>query len=368
MLESIRFVDEIPVLELNGAELSDAYAYLKSIDCETPEDLEKEGDMVMLDTNACWKYGRHPFYENIEELWASLRPLSKEPERYYIPDLDCQVMSSVVKKVKYYFSLRSVLEGLAHHEKSMKYVFFTSKESHLVKLEISYALSFSEFEKISVEPLVSEKIEFLKNSVLMPDVHSAERRHVMREALVEFFKSYDVKSISSLISGIENFYAAYEDRYKVYVSQFSVNKILSEIESERLNFICKIQDAVISQQAKAFAVPGAVVAIGAVLRFANNLWDYFIIFIGLFLTVWMITAINNNVRGQISLLGNEFFHSFEKYSDIRSGIESVETEIKKSKDALQDIIDKSKNKLEDLTWFSWYILIFVTLLMVSKAN
>src|SRR5690606_38577851 len=105
------------------------------------------------------------------------------------------------------------------------------------------------------------------------DVHAAERQHVMRETLLEMLSGEESTTINKLMEKTKDFSRKYHDRYKVYVSSFSINKIISDIEIERINYLSKVHDSLISQQGKAFAIPGVMIAIGAVLRFSGSTWD-----------------------------------------------------------------------------------------------
>jgi len=266
-----------------------------------------------------------------------------------------------------------MLKGLCHHEgddaQPMKYVFFSSKESYLTKLEIPYAMGIDDLLSIDIDDLAISRAETLKSAVHQDDdVHCDERKHVMREALVDFFKDEENRNFGFLMSGIKKFYKTYTERYKVYVSKFSVNKILSEIESERVSFLCKIQDAIMSQQTKAFAIPGGVVAVGAILRFSKNSWDFLIIFTGLLITTWMVSSLNRNVAGHIDLLREEFKKSVSKYDDVVVGIEDVKAEIERSRTKLDTSSIDAKKKLSSLTRISWMILALVTLLLVERSE
>ena len=58
----------------------------------------------------------------------------------------------------------------------------------------------------------------------------------MRETLTDFLKDEKDCSILAIMASISIFYKKYNERYKVYVSKFSVNKILTEIESDCVSF------------------------------------------------------------------------------------------------------------------------------------
>jgi hypothetical protein len=374
MMDHIVVDGEEIVLTACYADLPAAYSFLASLGCESPEQLERVGDQIYLSSSTqVWRKRFIPFFSSAENLWFALRNMEDEPEHYFIIGADDAVLADLKRRFKFYFSLRSMLKELCHHEgddlQPMKYVFFTSKESHLKKLEVMYAMdlnAFMAFELSDGDILNANALMAAVKQV--DDVHCDERKHVMREALVEFFKEEDGRALQPLMSNIGKFYGAYNERYKVYVSKFSVNKILSEIENERIGFLCKIQDAIMSQQTKAFAVPGGLVAVGAVLRFSKGFWDFAIIFIGLTLTTWMITSLNKTVINHIELLGDEFKKSISKYDDIIVGVENVKAEIEVSRARLNTSSAHARSRLVGLTRISWLILIVVTIMLISRSG
>ncbi|MFP6799173.1 MAG: hypothetical protein VCA39_08705, partial [Pseudomonas sp.] len=373
MLEKIYLDDDQVILDASQSSSVDVEEFLKSLGCEQPDKLFSLDGQVHLSESGLWKNKYVPFFVSVNSLWHSLRDKPNEPEHYFVIGVDQQEMDTLRLRLKFYFALRSTLKGLCHQvgddTQPMKYVFFSSKESYLTKLEIPYAMDLSEFESVCVDNQSVVRAETLKVSVQQEDdVHCDERKHVMREAVVEFFKDESSRNLLYLMSNIKRFYDAYTERYKVYVSKFSVNKILSEIENERIGFLCKIQDAIISQQTKAFAIPGGLIAVGAILKVSNNYWEILVIFIGFAISTWMVSSLNNNVIGHIDLLIQEFKRSISKYDDIVVGVEDVKAEIESSFTSLEKSSSAAKNKLNSLTNLSWAILIVVSVIFVGRSG
>ncbi|CAE6907092.1 conserved protein of unknown function [Pseudomonas marincola] len=373
MLEKIYLDDDQVILDASQSSSVDVEEYLKSLGCEQPDKLFSLDGQVHLSESGFWKNKYVPFFVSVNSLWHNLRDKPNEPEHYFVIGVDQQEMDALRLRLNFYFALRSTLKGLCHQvgddTQPMKYVFFSSKESYLTKLEIPYAMDLSEFESVCIDNQSVVRAETLKVSVQQEDdVHCDERKHVMREAVVEFFKDESSRNLLYLMSNINRFYDAYTERYKVYVSKFSVNKILSEIENERIGFLCKIQDAIMSQQTKAFAIPGSLIAVGAILKLSNNYWEVLVIFIGFAISTWMVMSLNNNVVGHIDLLIQEFKRSISKYDDIVVGVEDVKAEIESSFSSLEESSSAAKTKLNALTNLSWVILIVVFVIFIGRSG
>jgi hypothetical protein len=362
-------------LVLNAESLDDAGIndFLKQHGCESPQSLERLGNHIYLLSSAAWTDRYIPFFADAEALWHAVRTRATKPEHHHVIGMDAQEIASLTLRLGVYFSLRSMLKSLCHHEgddtQPLKYVFFSSKESFLTKLEVRYAISYSELMSIDVDEAGAKRAKTLESAVgEEDDVHCDERRHVMREALIEFFKDEASRNINFLMSSLGKFYQGYTERYKVYVSKFSVNKILAGIESERVGFLCKVQDAIMAQQTKAFAIPGGVVAVGAILKSTNTGWDFFVVFVGLLISTWMIASLNSNVIGHIDLLGEEFEQSVSKYDDVVVGIDEIQEEINRSRSKLSNSSSAAKSRLRTLTRISWLILVLVSLVLFERAN
>jgi hypothetical protein len=128
----------------------------------------------------------------------------------------------------------------------------------------------------------------------------------------------------------------------------------------------KVQDAIMAQQTKAFAVPGSIVAAGAILKPATTAWDYLVILVGLIISTWMIVSLNSNVINHITLLADEFDRSTKKYDDIIVGVDEIHEKIKASRVKLSSSSESAKSKLLILTRVCWLVFILVSLIMLKR--
>lgn len=284
-------------------------------------------------------------------------------------DADQQV--SIFRLIDLYFLLREALKTLCHSEgddsQTHKYIFFNSKESLLTKMEISYLMKCDELLAIDVGEKDLKDAQKLHAAVMADeDVHCEERRHVMRETLTDLLKDEKDCSLRLIMESVSKFYKKYNERYKVYVSKFSVNKILTEIENDCVSFLGKVQEAIMAQQTKAFAVPGGIVAAGAILKPATTSWDYLIILVGLIISTWMIISLNNNVVSHINLLAEEFNRSTKKYDDIVVGVEEIQEKIEDSRMKLSSSSESAKSKLGILTRVCYLVFILVSLILLKR--
>lgn len=371
MLDRISLDDDQLILDTHSLDIKDAHEFLKTYGCHSPDNLDLIGDELFLLKPSAWDEGYVPFFTNAEAMWHSLRTRSTMPEHMHIIGMNQDQHASISQLLALYFLVREILKTLSHSEgddsQPLKYIFFSSKESLLTKLEISYLMDCGELMAIEVNREDMKHAESIHAAAMADeDVHCEERRHVMRETLTDFLKNEKNCNIRTIMASISIFYKKYNERYKVYVSKFSVNKILTDIESDCVNFLGKVQDAIIAQQTKAFAVPGGIVAVGAILKPATTTWDYLVILVGLIISTWMITSLNNNVISHIKLLSDEFERSTKKYDDIVVGVENIQEKIEDSRKKLLASSRSANAKLNVLTRVCWLILILVSLILLKR--
>ncbi|MBX8592136.1 hypothetical protein K5D56_22475 [Pseudomonas cichorii] len=371
MFDRISQDDDQLILNAQSLDMGEVHAFLKAYGCHTPENLDLIGTDLYLWESSVWDNGYVPFFASAEAMWHTIRTRSKRPEHVYIIDMDDDQQASVSRRLDLYFLLRDTLKTLCHSEgderQPHKYIFFSSKESLLTKLEISYLMNCDELLAIDVSEKDLKDAQTMQSAVMADeDVHCEERRHVMRETLTDFLKDEKDCNIGLIMAPVSKLYKKFNERYKVYVSKFSVNKILTEIESDCVNFLGKVQEAIMAQQTKAFAVPGGIVAVGAILKPATTVWDYLVILVGLIISTWMIVSLNKNVISHINLLTEEFERSTKKYDDIVVGVEDIQEKIEESRKKLSASSKSAKSKLGVLTRVCCLILILVSAILLKR--
>jgi len=371
MLDRISLDDDQLILDTRSLDMEQVFAFLKAHGCHSPEKLELFETDLFLSAPSTWDACFVPFFASTEGMWHAVRTRSCKPEHIYIITADEVQQASISRRIDLYFLLRETLKTLSHSEgddsRTHKYIFFNSKESLLTKLEVSYMMTCNELMAINVGKKELNDAQKLHAAVMADeDVHCEERRHVMRETLTDLLKDEKDCNLRLLMDSVPTFYKKYNERYKVYVSKFSVNKILTEIESDCVSFLGKVQDAIMAQQTKAFAVPGGIIAAGAILKPATTPWDYLVILVGLVISTWMIVSLNKNVVSHIHLLVEEFNRSTKKYDDIVVGVEEIKDKIEDSRVKLSRSSESARSKLGILNRVCCLVFVLVSLILLKR--
>lgn len=371
MLDRISLDDDQLILDTRSVDLEEVFEFLKVHGCHSPERLELFGTDLFLSAPSVWNASFVPFFASTEAMWHAVRTRSKKPDHIHIIGMDEAQKVLVSRLIDLYFLLREMLKTLCHSEgddsQAHKYIFFSSKESLLTKLEVSYLMACSDLMAIHLGETSLEDAQKMHAAVMAnEDVHCEERRHVMRETLTDFLKDERDCNLRVIMESTSKLYKKYNERYKIYVSKFSVNKILTDIESDCVSFLGKVQDAIMAQQTKAFAVPGGIVAAGAILKPATTPWDYLVILVGLIISTWMIISLNNNVVSYINLLVEEFGRATKKYDHIVTGVEEIHEKVEDSRRKLSSSSESAKSKLGVLTRVCWLVFILVSLILLKR--
>ncbi|WP_099073706.1 hypothetical protein [Proteus alimentorum] len=229
-----------------------------------------------------------------------------------------------VKKICLFLQWKKILATVANHSVDSKYILYIPNNDGGKELVVSchdlldsvLSLDFSSDSQYASNQLL--KILSLQ------DAQQKERISILRSAIYDMANQNDDESkvgdIFYLISKGKKVYDRYNDLLDLYTKRFSVNKILSELEQKQLEYTTKINDFVSSSQNKAFAIPGALIAVGGLAK-SGGFWDSVLIFIGLYL-IYKVTYISNEILSDsYDSLKNSLDNLIKRYSKFDEGVE-----------------------------------------------
>ncbi|WP_447879943.1 hypothetical protein [Serratia fonticola] len=325
-------------------EIISNFGYLKTSD-------PFEGDnVVWLDKRATnWSDGDCQFYSTKETLWQRCYQSDSLPEIFYVIEdklspSDANSDSTLIK-FNIYFAWKKLLLNLSDHYANDYFVFFMINDKAGDKIEINSIIDINQLPSITNPKLHLELVNELQEKIDFKDLHTLERRSVMRATLAEVIKESNncENRLQFLLSLTILFNKKYNELYEIYTKRFSVNKLLNELDEKSLEFTSKINEFISSSQTKALTIPGALIAVGALAK-VDALLEALIILGGL----WMIRKVNissNQVyRDAFSALDNRLSNAFSKYLKFHN-----ELEVKQSAESIQEelstLINASKVRL-----------------------
>lgn len=336
-----------------------------------------DSDAIVFSLNVnSWK-DFPPIYKDESTFWEANGSAECAPDYFYI------VSSSVssfdkgapfVNSVYLVFKVRKLISKVADHyiASDQKALFFVSDEGKGVKKDVVLSLSIDDVHKIKFEKSSLVSIDELFNIIKSDDVHRSEREEVFRRALTILLEEPhgDDPDFLWTINNIGRLHRKYKEQYEIYFHNFSVSKLLNEIDQKSLEFTSKLMEFVSSSQNKALSIPSAIIAIAALVRI-GGVWEVILVVGGLWLVKQIVIMSNEAMSSTFEDLKNQVDKSFEKYKKIKDSSEVVNLAadnrrrlIKKIEDAERNLV--KINKLARYTFFAG--LVYALIVMFTDGE
>jgi hypothetical protein len=313
----------------------------------------------------CWRDGESPFVKNIGKFWEDVKQSLVIRDVFYLVDEEISsadlVMHEDISKIRLFLLWSSIFQGISDHKekKSSSYyecIYFINNENQGKKYTVNLEASFEELKQLNGLPELHEVANEFLTYLAMKDAHAKERREVMRSALsvmLDEVKDGDNKIIQLINQG-KRYFKKYEEQYLLYTQQFSVNKLLKEIDEKNIEYSSKVNDYISSSQTKALTMPGALIAIGAMMK-SGSFAEYILILVGLYLIRSMILTANDIQQEAFDNLKKQLARSMNKYKKITQEAE-VREAANVSLAEVVTLIQRAEKRLETISnWTNWML-------------
>ncbi|EPA0285579.1 hypothetical protein ABFP18_002890 [Enterobacter hormaechei] len=302
-------------------------------------------------------------FPRLDDFWRIVTSGNKIPEDFLIINekIASTKESDVIEKIKLYLKWRAVILSLSVHDIPKKAIWYLPDENGGKEIVITIPESLSRVKEYEVDLKSLESAVKLENVLLLDDAQSSERVSILKKAISDFIGVGS--SFENIIFAGERVLNRYNDLLDLYTKRFSVDKILNEIESKNLEYTTKINDYISTSQSKAFTIPGALIAVGALVKVGGFL-EGLLILIGLYMIFFIAKTANDAQRESYENLERGLTESFERYHQFDEGTE-VRNAAKNTLRALHDKISKATERLDDIDglgrWMVWLALIYMLL-------
>ncbi len=323
---------------------------------------------ILLTSSIGWFY-------SISELFKTLRVSIKNktdfPNYFYINDFEDEDILKVSKSVKAYSQWCEILSRISDHieyENSgawPNYIFVM--EGGKSKKITTYKLPLKNLEdgflcEIDTEPC---DIKSLTNI----DLHSYERKLVMRSSLIELYNDCDSKNdfLSSLLKSPKKLWDLFAINYEIYINKYSINKIINDVEVQKLDFLSKLNSLVQEHQTKSLTIPAVLVSTAIIKGWTPS--GLLLIFVAMLLTCVVVIIGIHNAKNSL----NDIIESSNKTMELFSKENSDDTDLvltQKVNGVISDALMKLKEKkrsadkilsnLEGLIYFGcsvWFLFV-----------
>jgi hypothetical protein len=339
-----------PLTEAGRTHLNSLYSELVSLQFTKPLNLEEADGQLQLvvDTGSDAWGTRCPLYLSVKHFWEVVSGEDVLPDFYFICEGKIgswQEDASAIFKVRTYFLWKGIFKALSDHKGTSSsagtFVYFISTEKGAKKHEINPTLTLAKLNQLDFSQLSYDVAIEIKGLIEIKDAHARERRDVLRTTLSDILdEDHSDSSFDWVVTQCKKFQKKFRENYDVYVHRFSVNKLLSEIEEKVSDYISKINESVSSSQNKAFAIPGALIAIAALVK-GQDFLSVGLVCFGLYFVMYLTKTTNAIYFESFTTLEGQIRKSLYRYEVIKGEVAKDEAEIRVS-------AEEAKNKLLSL--------------------
>lgn len=301
------------------------------------------------------------FYPTLDNFMRMCIRKKNTPSQFCIIDKklsELDVDNSLLRKVIQITKWVKLLSDMADHiqDNNVLVFFVHHKEGKTKPYQINPFVDLQIIEQLELD-CDEARYERLHGSWHLEDAQTKDRQSVMLVSFAEIMSSMEDEKnpFEVFLSNTKKFHDRYCENYEIYVNRFTVDSQLREIDEQHLTFVGKLQDLVTSSQTKAFALPGVMVAIGALARI-NNFLGVVAIVVGVIMTKILIAKSNELLRENLDHFKSTFDRALGHYVKSRTEAEEVKSHAKDAQDKLDSQIEKAKNRVNFIDEMSNWML------------
>lgn len=310
------------------------------------------------------------FYSTLDNFMRVCIRKKSVPSKFCILDRklsESDTRDPLLKKVIQVTMWVKLLSDMADHiqDNNVLVFFVHHKEGKTKPYQITPFVDLQVIEELELD-CDEARYERLHGSWHLEDAQTKDRQSVMLVSFAEIMSSMEDGSnpFEIFLANTKKFHDRYCENYEIYVNRFTVDSQLREIDEQHLSFVGKLQDLVTSSQTKAFALPGVMVAIGALAR-TNNFLGVVAIVVGVVMTKVLITKSNDLLRENLDHFKDTFDRALGHYVKSRTEAEEVKSHAKDAQDKLDAQLVKAKDRVDFIdTMSNWMLGVGLVLALI----
>lgn len=186
----------------------------------------------------------------------------------------------------------------------------------------------------------------------------------MRSSLVETYTESENQNdfLSSLLKDPCLFWETFSVNYEIYINKYSINKIIYEVESQKLDFLSKLNNLIQENQTKSLTIPAVLVSTAIIKGW--SLSALLLIFVAMLLTSAVVFIGIHNSRKSLNDIMESANRTLTLLLKENTDPQNIVVNNKIS-EVIGSANDKIKKKKEnaDSTLFYIELLIFIGLVV-----
>jgi hypothetical protein len=320
-------------------------------------------------------------WQSWEDLYKFAVRSSSVPENYYIIEARQSSLDACVqaKQIKLFCRMRQLLATLSDHcvpdegiaKGSQKMLFIIETDNNVCKHEFKPTV---EWTFVSSIPNADENIDAVNRLIdflSVGDSQDNERRSVMRSAFNDLISvCHSAETIfSTVLKSAKKFLSKYEEHHELFVKRFSVNKILHEINEQDLNYTSKINEIISGAQNKALTLPGALIAIGAIMKI-DHLADGLAVAFGVLITSIIVHRALDVHLATFAHIKKQVKSDFKRYDNLNE-IAEIRKQANNTNKELTQLLKKAEDDakaIQKVIWLVFFAVIVFIWFSVSNIK
>lgn len=261
-------------------------------------------------------------YQTLQSFFSNPANIRATPSKFSILEISYssgtdQEPPSVIKNYLNAVKLCRLLSRVADHTSdngsSLHFI-----KSHDCKLEVKLVYEQGDLcDLSSVEKFAAEFVESTH--------HQEQKRNIIRTTLLDSFKGAKSITAAALFKKFENFFEDVSSSYTMYTTDFSYEKIRTEVEKQNLDDTVRINKTVSEIQNQLLALPAALVLAGAGIQNESNMKNI-AIWVGITIFGWLMWKLITNQQHSIKAISKEICLRQKQLSDQPDAVASRFTE------------------------------------------
>lgn len=345
--------------------IEDDISRLKDVDDLKLESLKKESTVrvtLLLTSDINWFATKTEYFKTLR---VRVKNNKEALESFHIESLSSDEIEKISKSSKAYIQWCEILSKIADHVEYDESNFWPS---------YIFVMEGGKSKKITTYNLPLKNVDdsFLNSVDVSPcdvstltnvDLHSYERKLVLRSSLIELYNDSNDKNtfLSSILNSPQKFWELFSINYEIYINKYSINKVIHEVETQKLDFLSKLNSLIQEHQTKSLSIPAVLVSTAIIKGWSPS--GLLLIFVAMLLTCFVVILGISNAKKSISDIiesSNKTMNLFVKENAneddraLTNRINQITTE------ALTKLSNKKVDAEKTLNKLQWLIFIGVS--------
>ncbi|EAC1930467.1 hypothetical protein O1C33_002705 [Escherichia coli] len=277
-------------------------ARLKEVDDLKLESIEKDGIVnisLLLTSDINWFATTIDYFKTLR---VRIKNNKEAIDSFYIENLSPEQIVTITNSSKAYIQWCEILSKIADH---VEYDDSTFWPNYIFVMEGGKSKKITTYNL----PLKNIDENFLNSVDVSPcdvstltnvDLHSYERKLVLRSSLIELYNDSTEKNtfLSSVLNSPHKLWDLFSINYEIYINKYSINKVIHEVETQKLDFLSKLNSLIQEHQTKSLSIPAVLVSTAIIKGWSPS--GLLLIFVAMLLTCSVVVLGIRNAKKSLS--------------------------------------------------------------------